>query len=163
MSNELTMEFDSDTFESNNSRETVFTGSVRPLLTIAEDQSDDDDNKENRRPSRDSETARPLERDPTPMDHIDNERSHRHEGTGEQDRQRDTADDRRPTPYPRESLEPMELSNDDDQYVGTVAPEHTPLEDITPTRVTSTTGTFAALTTHAAICNRIDHICIYTS
>ena len=57
MSNERTMEFDSDTFESNNSRETVFTGSIRPLLTSAEDQSDDDDNKENRRPGRDSETA----------------------------------------------------------------------------------------------------------
>src|SRR6266550_9428522 len=57
----------------------------------------------------------------------------------------------------------MELSNDDDQYIGTVAPERKPLEDITPTGVTGTTGTFAALTTHAAICNRIDHICIYTS
>ncbi len=97
------------------------------------------------------------------MDHIDHKRSHRHEGTGEQDRQGDTTDDRRPTPYPRESLEPMELSNDDDQYIGTVAPERKPLEDITPTGVTGTTGTFAALTTHAAICNRIDHICIYTS
>src|SRR6266581_4771069 len=85
MSNELTMEFDSDTFESNNSRETVFTGSIRPLLTIAEYQSDDDDDKENRRPSRDSETNRPLERDLTPMDHIDHEGSYRHEGTGEQD------------------------------------------------------------------------------
>ncbi len=95
MSNELTMEF-----ESNDSRETVFTGSIRPLLTIAEHQSDDDDDKENRRPGRNSETARPLERDLTPMDHIDYEGSHRHEGTGEQDRQGDTTNDRRPTPYP---------------------------------------------------------------
>src|SRR6266576_1668232 len=93
MSNELTMGF-----ESNDSRETVFTGSIRPLLTIAEHQSDDDDDKENRRPSRDSETNRPLERDLTPMDHIDHEGSYRHEGTGEQDRQGDTTDDRRPTP-----------------------------------------------------------------
>src|SRR6266550_3740100 len=165
MSNELTdtMELDSNTFGTDNSRETVFTGSIQPLLTIAEHQSDDDDDKENRRPGRDSETDCPLERDPTPMDHINNERSLGFEGTGKQDRQGNTADDRRPTPYPRESLEPMELSNDDDQYAGTVAPERTPLEDITPTGVTGTTGTFAALTTHAAICNRIDHICTYTS
>ena len=96
MSNELTdtMELDSNTFASDYSRETVFTGSIRPLLTIAEDQSDDDDNKENRRPGRDSETAHPLERDPTPMDHIDHEGSHRHEGTSEQDRQGDTTNDR---------------------------------------------------------------------
>src|SRR6266576_3771969 len=147
MSNELTMEFDSDTFESNNARETVFTGSVRPLLTIAEHQSDDDDNKESRRPGKDSETDRPLEGDPTPMDHINNERSFRYERTSEQDRQGNTADDRRPTPYPRESLEPMELSNDDDQHIGTVTPEHQPLEDITPTGITGMTGTFAALTT----------------
>src|SRR6266550_8327621 len=57
----------------------------------------------------------------------------------------------------------MELSNDNYQYTVTVAPERTPLEDITPTGVTGTIGTFAALTTHAAICNRIDHICTYTS
>ena len=59
MSNELTdtMELDSNLSGTDNSRETVFTGSIRPLLTIAEDQSDDDDNKENRRPGRDSETA----------------------------------------------------------------------------------------------------------
>ncbi len=85
-----------------------------------------------------------------------------YERTSKQDRQGNTADDRRPTPYPQESLEPMELSNDDDQHIGTVTPERQPLEDITPTGVTSTTGTFATLTTHAAICNRIDHICIYT-
>src|SRR6266550_23955 len=57
----------------------------------------------------------------------------------------------------------MELSNDNDQYTGTVAPERKLLEDITPTGVMSTIGTFATLTTHAAICNRIDHICVYTS
>ncbi len=165
MSNELTdtTELDSNTSGTDNSRETIFTGSVRPLLTIAEYQSDDDDNKENRRPGTDSKTTCPLEGDLTPMDHIDNKRSLGYEGTGEQDRQRNTANDQRPTPYPRESLEPMELSNDDDQHISTVAPERQPLEDITPTRVTGTTGTFATLTTHAAICNRIDHICIYTS
>ncbi len=98
MSNEFTdtMELDSNTFESNYSRETVFTGSIRPLLTIAEHQSDDDDNKENRRPGKDSETACPFERDPTPMDHIDNERSLGYERTGKQDHQGNTADDRRP-------------------------------------------------------------------
>ena len=57
----------------------------------------------------------------------------------------------------------MELSNDDDQHIGTVTPERQLLEDITPTGVTGTTGTFTALTTHAAIYNRIDHICVYTS
>src|SRR6266550_2998995 len=165
MSNELTdtMELDSNTSGTDNSKETIFTGSVRPLLTIAEYQSDDNNNKENRRPGRDSETTCPLEGDPTPMDHIDNKRSLGYEGTGEQARQGNTADDRQPTPYPQESLEPMELSNDNDQHIGTVAPERQPLEDITPTRVTGTTGTFAALTTHTTICNRIDHICIYTS